>query len=259
MPAVRTSPWDARRRRRRFKPDGALRVLGGRVCRGDRVLCGLKRRLRDVLWPGYVHAAAPRKANFGHAPKVGVRIEEQIDAWFRGGTWRDGAWVKQGPRPGRFEARVFCGLMLARGLRPVASQAPLARGDVGTRLDWIVADAADECYLIELKTGHNYGLRAAQGALAGFPSFKNTREQHAYFQLLWMWAVLRGDGVETEPWLVVVNRAAKRHFSARDSVAAIAAKIRAGAGGRLVRRLPARHRAVADRVLAVTRGTLISP
>ena len=247
MAPTRSSPWDRRPpARKRWKPDPTLKVVAGVVLRDGVRLYGLKSSLMNTFWPHFKHVRAPRKCNYGHSAKVGVIIEEQIDEWFSSGR-----------RPGRFEARIFCGLMVAHGLRRVASQAPVAHGSVGTRVDWVVADKSGREILIELKTGHNYGMNAAQGCLRHFSDFSNTRLQHAQFQLLWTWAALSARGVETEPWLVVINNGVKKLFSAGDSIAEIAAKIRAkvrtSKRWRLERPLPRAHRKLTAKVLEVVR------
>lgn len=249
MVANKITDWLKGPKAPRWRRDPNLSVIRGVVHRAGTGLVGLKGSLARVLWPTYEHCAAPRLANFGHAPEVGLLIEDQVEAWFRGSTWGEGGYTKVAKDPRRKEARVICGLMVALGLRRVDSQAPVAHGRVGTRLDWVVADPSGKLLLLELKTGFNNGLRNAQGELLGFPGFKSHREQHAYFQLLWTWAALERQGVKTEPWLVIVNKTAKDKFGTKDSVLTIARKIRGGTGGKLVRPLPKRHRALAGKLL----------
>lgn len=249
MVSAKITDWLGVRRPRGWQRDPNLSVIRGVVHRAGAGLVGLKGSLARALWPTYEHRAAPRLANYGHAPKVGLAIEDQVEAWFRGSTYGEGGYTSVAKDPRRKEARIICGLMVALGLRRVDSQAPVAHGRVGTRLDWLVQNPAGKLLLIELKTGFNYGLRDAQGEVRGFPGFKSHREQHAYFQLLWTWAALGRRGVDAEPWLVIVNKTAKDKFGTKDSVVAIAHKIRAGTGGKLVRPLPKRHRALAKRLL----------
>lgn len=232
-----------------WRRDPNVTTIRGQVTRGGVRLAGLKGALARALWPGYQHREAPRLANYGHAPEVGLRIEDQIETWFRGSKYEAGRYVKLAKDPGRKEARIFCGIMVALGLVRVDSQAPVAHGRVGTRIDWMVRGPTGRQILIELKTGHNYGLRDAQGDVVGFDGFKSHREQHANFQLLWTWAAIQARGIECEPWLVMVNKTAKDKFGTRDTVLEIAKKIRSGVGGKLVRPLPKRHREQAARVL----------
>lgn len=237
----------------KWRRDPNISTIKGQVARGGIRLAGLKSSLARALWPGYQHREAPRLANYGHAPKVGLRIEDQIEAWFHASKYEAGRYVKLGKDPGRKEARIFCGIMVALGLTRVDSQAPVAHGRVGTRLDWMVRGPTGKQILIELKTGHNYGLRDAQGEVVGFKGFKNHREQHANFQLIWTWAVIQARGIECEPWLVMINKTAKDKFGTTDTVLEIAKKIRSGVGGKLVRPLPPRHRKQAAKLLRVVK------
>jgi hypothetical protein len=253
MVFAKITDWVTGEPRPRWRRNKNLTTIRGVVHRSGTRLVGLKRSLERALWPDYEIQNAPRLANFGHAPKVGSKIEDQIEAWFKTAKYENGGYSKIGKDPRRKEARVFCGLMVALGLRRVDSQAPEANGSVGTRLDWVVENSSGKLLLIELKTGHNYGLRDIQGQVVGFPGFQNHREQHCFFQLLWTWAAIKKRGIETEPWLVMINKTAKDKFGTKDTVLQIAHKIRSGIGGKLVRPLPKRHRGLCEKILKTIR------
>lgn len=248
MVAAKNTCW-LKPRSTKWTRDSNITTIRGQVIRNGVRLPGLINSLLMALWPEFEPSAAPRLANFGHAPKVGVDIEDQIEDWFSTSKYEDGRYVKLGKDPGRKEARIFCGIMVALGLTRVDSQAPVAHGRVGTRIDWMVRGPKGRQILIELKTGHNYGLSLAQGKIVGFPDFNNNRLEHAQFQLLWTWAAIQARGIECEPWLVMINKTAKDKFGTKDTVLQIAKKIRSGVGGKLVRPLPKRHRAEAKKLL----------
>jgi len=241
MVAIRASPWDPRIRTGKWKRDANLNVIKGVVHRAL-PLVGLKSTLSAVLWPTYTFDSAERKSEFGLDPETGAKIEEQIDAYYE----EENAGKKP-KRPGRFEARIFIALMKGNGLRRVAKQGAIAHGNVGTRFDWIFEDNVGKQYLIELKTGHNKGMNKSKGHILG--DFPNNRKYHAYFQLLWMWAVLEKRGIDTEPWLVVINKTVKKKFRASDTIKYMAERIREKKVSRIFRPLPQDVRKVKDTVL----------
>lgn len=235
----------------RWRRDTNLKTMRGVVQRNGRLLPGLKKQLKDALWPEYKYKSAPRKTNYGHSPKTGLLIEKQVEDWCKKCKVKDGKYVGLARDPKRKEARVICGLLVARGWMLVDSQAPVAHGRIGTRLDWVFQGPQGKQFLVELKTGHNYGLRKAQGNLQRFPAFANHREQHALMQLTWTWGAIRKRGIELEPILMMVNKSAMDKYPTKATVRSIARKIQKDGSGNLAKPLPKRHRAIADELLSV--------
>lgn len=241
MVAIRASPWDPRVRTGKWKRDSNLNVIKGVVHRAT-PLSGLKTTLFNVLWPTYTFDFATRKSEFGLDPETGAKIENQVDTYY---DEKDAG--KKPKRPGRYEARIFIALMEGNGLTRVAKQGAIAYGNIGTRFDWIFEDKNGKQYLIELKTGHNKGMNKVKGQI--LDEFPSNRKYHAYFQLLWMWAVLEKRGIETEPWLVVINKTVKKKFRASDTIKYMAERIREKKVSRIFRPLPQDVRKVKDTVL----------
>lgn len=249
MVSAKITSWVRGARDNTWKLDSNLETIRGVVKRDGKFLCGLKKRLAKVLWPENDVKAAPRASNYGHAPEVGVEIEKQVETWCKKCRVEKGRYVKLAKDPRRKEARVVCGILVALDWTLVTSQAPVAYRHIGTRLDFVFQTPEGEQVLVELKTGHNYGLRKSQGKLLCFPSFTNNRFEHAYFQLTWTWAAIRRRGIKLEPFLMMVNRTAKNKFKTKATVRQIANQVKKNGYGRILTRLSQDHRKIANSLL----------
>lgn len=251
MVCAKITKWVTGARSTNWRPDTNLKTIKGVVQRDGKYLVGLKHQLMRTLWPHYTFQKATRGRDYGLTADDGLVIEKQIDEWCRKCHVVDGRYVKLAKDPRRKEARVVCGILVALGWTRVASQQPVAYKHIGTRLDYVFRTPTGKQVLVELKTGHNSGLRRSQGKLHIFNEFTNNRMQHALFQLAWTWAAVRERRIQLEPYLMMVNANAKSKFSTQDTVRDIAHQVQKSGYGRILTPLPPRHRAIAKKLLRV--------
>lgn len=182
-------------------PTGATRdpVHHTLLLLGRRATKGLLPVLRQCLWPRWTYIAprltGRRRRTGGSSCAEGLRVEEQIGAWFA-----EFAATRAEPAPCRNQyARGFCRWVVDGGYIMAASQWPVFDpiANIGTAFDYILYSPARAgrgeapWIAVELKVGYNYGRTLAQGTFshADFGTIPCTPTNMAYAQLTAMCAI----------------------------------------------------------------------